>query len=89
MARLQREAQRGGVSAASLVREAVAVYLATPTVGTPMPSIAGEFSSGITDTSERVDALPEWQLRQLVARVDQRNEQIRDDNARAEAANHG
>lgn len=40
-------------------------------------------------TPDRVDRLAGWQLRQLVARVDQRNEQIRNDNARAEAAAHG
>lgn len=57
MARLQREAQRNGVSAAALVREAVAVYLATPKTASGVPSIAGTFSSGTTDTAERVDSL--------------------------------
>lgn len=40
-------------------------------------------------TPDRVEALQGWQLRQLINRVDQRNEQIRQDNARAEAAAHG
>jgi hypothetical protein len=40
-------------------------------------------------TPDRVEALEVWQLRQLVARVDAKNERIRQDNARAEAATHG
>ncbi len=55
--RLQKAAQRTGVSAASLIREALALYLDAPATATPMPSIAGQFASGSTDIAERVD---EW-----------------------------
>ncbi len=55
--RLQKAAQRTGVSAAALVREAVALYLDTPQTPTPLPPIAGQFASGKADTSERVDDL--------------------------------
>jgi metal-responsive CopG/Arc/MetJ family transcriptional regulator len=55
--RLQKTAQRTGVSSASLVREAIAMYLDTPKTGAAMPSIAGKFSSGTSDTSEHVDDL--------------------------------
>lgn len=55
--RLQKAAQRTGVSSASLVREALALYLDAPAAATPMPSIAGQFASGSTDTAERVDEL--------------------------------
>jgi hypothetical protein len=55
--RLQRLAQRQGVSYATLVREALVQYLADPRVAGALPSIAGKFSSGETDTSERVDEL--------------------------------
>jgi len=57
MLQLQRAAQRAGVSTASLVREAVAMYLAAPGVTSPLPSIAGQFASGLRDTSEQVDSL--------------------------------
>jgi hypothetical protein len=57
LARLQRLAQRQGVSFATLVREALAEYVVKPRAGTSLPSIAGRFSSGESDTSERVDAL--------------------------------
>lgn len=55
--RLQRLAKRQGVSYATLVREALAQYLADPRVAGQVPSIAGRFSSGDTDTSTRVDEL--------------------------------
>ena len=55
--RLQRIAQRKGVSYATLVREALAQYLADPRVDGTLPSVAGRFASGETDTSERVDDL--------------------------------
>jgi metal-responsive CopG/Arc/MetJ family transcriptional regulator len=55
--RLQRTAQRQGVSAAMLVREAVTRYLDTPPAANPLPSIAGQFTSEHPDTAERVDAL--------------------------------
>jgi hypothetical protein len=54
---LKRLATRRGVSVASIVREAVASYLAEPAVGTTLPSIAGRFASGMRDTSARVDDL--------------------------------
>lgn len=54
---LQRAAQRKNVSAATLVREAIASYLSAPGVGRALPSIAGKFASGNSDTSERVDEL--------------------------------
>jgi hypothetical protein len=57
LAQLQRAALRSGVSAASLVREAVALYLATPAAPQSMPSVAGQFSSEMSDTSARVDDL--------------------------------
>lgn len=55
--RLQGLAHRRGVSYATLVREALALYLAQPAGAVPLPSVAGRFSSGTTDTSERVDEL--------------------------------
>lgn len=55
--RLQRLAQRQGVSYATLVREALTQYLDSPRVSGELPSIAGRFSSGNTDTSVRVDEL--------------------------------
>ena len=55
--RLQRLAQRQGVSYATLVREALTQYLDSPRVSGELPSIAGRFSSGDTDTSARVDEL--------------------------------
>ena len=55
--RLQRLAQRQGVSYATLVREALVQYLADPRAASQIPSIAGRFSSGDTDTSTRVDEL--------------------------------
>jgi hypothetical protein len=41
---------------AQVVREAIALYVATPRTG-ELPSIAGQFASGHDDTSERVDEL--------------------------------
>jgi len=40
-----------------MVREAVALYLAAPAAKTGVPSISGQFASGTSDTSERVDEL--------------------------------
>lgn len=57
---LKRAAQRQQVSVASLVREALGRYLAEPSAGAGLPSVAGRFSSGMTDTAERVDELL-WQ----------------------------
>lgn len=55
--RLRREAQRQGVSSATLVREAVSRYLEAPKTGGVLPSIAGKFASSRADTAERVDEL--------------------------------
>ena len=54
---LKRAAQRERVSVASLVREAISRYLAEPTSGTRLPSVAGRFSSGASDTAGRTDEL--------------------------------
>ena len=56
-ARLQRLADRRGVSFAMVVREALATYAARPGGTAVVPSIAGRFASGHSDTSERVDEL--------------------------------
>jgi len=63
--RARSAARRQGMSFARLVREAVATYLAqggtTPPPGPGrLPSIAGQFDSGFSDTSERADQLL-WQ----------------------------
>ena len=59
--RARRLAEREGKSFAQVVREALASYLAdggkVPEAGRRLPSITGMFSSGHTDTSERVDEL--------------------------------
>jgi hypothetical protein len=55
--RLQGLAQRKHVSAATLVREAVARYLDAPDPIKKLPSVAGSFASGESDTSERTDEL--------------------------------
>ena len=55
---LQRLARRRGVSFATVVREALAVYAVGPTTeGTAVPSVAGRFQSGHHDTASRVDEL--------------------------------
>lgn len=54
---LRRAAELKGVSAATVVREALARYLAEPEGEDALPSIAGKFASGHSDTSERVDEL--------------------------------
>ena len=54
--KLNRAAQQAGVSAASLVREAITAYLASPKTSA-VPSIVGAFASGTSDTSERADEL--------------------------------
>ena len=55
--RLQRLAERQGTSFASVVREALALYVARPARVAVLPSVAGRFASGTSDTSERVDEL--------------------------------
>jgi hypothetical protein len=55
---LRQLARKRGTSVAQLVREALALYIARPaTPGAAMPSVAGRFTSGTSDTSERVDDL--------------------------------
>lgn len=54
---LQRTARRKHISTATLVREAVTRYLATPDPEAKVPSIAGQFASGARDTAERGDDL--------------------------------
>lgn len=54
---LRRTAVREGVSVASIVREAVARYLAEPEREGKLPSIAGRFASGTSDTSGNTDRL--------------------------------
>ena len=57
---LQRLAKRRGVSFATVVREALAVYVASPDAPDrppAIPAIAGRFSSGHRDTASRVDEL--------------------------------
>lgn len=55
--RARRAAQRQGVSLATVVREALAAYLAEPRAAGGVPPITGRFASGTSDTSERVDEL--------------------------------
>lgn len=60
VAQLQRLAARRGVSFATVVREALAVYAASPAeshTAAALPSIAGRFTSGHADTASRVDEL--------------------------------
>ena len=54
---LQKAADAQGVSVASLIREAVARYLAKPESGPALPSITGRFASGMRDTASRTDEL--------------------------------
>lgn len=51
------EARRQGVSTAQLVREALAAYVARRVLTAGIPSIAGQYSSGNSETSARVDEL--------------------------------
>jgi hypothetical protein len=57
MAEVKRLAGKRGVSVATVVREALASYVAEPAKRKALPSIAGRFSSGKRDTSSRVDEL--------------------------------
>jgi predicted transcriptional regulator len=54
---LQLYASRDGRPAASLVREALAEYIAHRRDAHVLPAFAGQFASGRTDTAERHDAL--------------------------------
>ena len=50
-------AQRSGKPAAAIVREAIAAYIVESRDTHALPSFAGAFDSGHTDTAERHDAL--------------------------------
>jgi hypothetical protein len=54
---LKKLAEQEGVSFAYMVREALASYVVHPRGAATLPSVAGRFSSGHADTSERVDEL--------------------------------
>ena len=54
---LKRAADRRRVSVASIVREAVARYLAEPASEGQLPSVTGKFASGKKTTASRVDDL--------------------------------
>jgi predicted transcriptional regulator len=54
---LQLYARRERKPAASVVREAIAAYLAREPQAVPLPSFAGAFDSGHTDTAERHEEL--------------------------------
>jgi hypothetical protein len=54
---MQKLARDRGVSFATLVREALASYVSHAEPATDVPSVAGRFASGMSDTSERVDEL--------------------------------
>ncbi|NIN09882.1 MAG: type II toxin-antitoxin system VapB family antitoxin [Gemmatimonadales bacterium] len=54
--RAQRVARSEGKSFAALVREAVEAYVAGARAGgAALPSVAGRFASGTTETAERAD----------------------------------
>ena len=54
--RAQQMARREGKSFAAIVREAVSAYVAGSTrPATRLPSVAGQFASGHSDVSQRVD----------------------------------
>ncbi len=56
--RLREAARRTGQPMAGMVREALSAYLDhREAVVTPLPSLAGRFASGTSDTSQRVDEL--------------------------------
>ena len=56
--RAREYARREGKSFAAVVREALAAYIATPAQSASrLPSVAGRFASGRSDTSERVDEI--------------------------------
>ena len=57
LGQLQRIAQRKGVTAAAVMREAVARFLASPASAVKVPSLADKFASGERDTSARTDQL--------------------------------
>ena len=50
-------AYKNGVSLASVIREALAAYVVAPRGKKRIPSIAGAFRSGHSDTAERAEEL--------------------------------
>lgn len=55
---LRQLARKRGTSVAQLVREALSLYIARAAApAAALPSVAGRFSSGTEDTSDRVDDL--------------------------------
>jgi hypothetical protein len=54
---LQLCARRKGLPTAAVVREALAAYLAQEQPAIELPSFAGAFDSGFTDTAERHEEL--------------------------------
>ena len=54
---LKRLAARRDVSFATVVREAATAYIATPAPAHAVPSVAGSYASGTTDTASRADDL--------------------------------
>lgn len=57
---LKQLATRRQVSFATVVREAAAAYVSAPSAARALPSVAGGFASGHTNTASRVDELL-WQ----------------------------
>lgn len=55
--RARQFARREGKSFAAVVRESLAAYMAGGRPANRLPSVAGRFASGRTDTSNRVDQL--------------------------------
>ena len=54
---LKRLAARRDVSFATVVREAMAAYVARPAMTDGLPSVAAQFASAHADTASRVDDL--------------------------------
>lgn len=60
MRKVKSFARREGVSVAQVVREALMAYISGTGAQSKLPSIAGKFSSGHSDTASRADNLL-WQ----------------------------
>lgn len=54
---LKRLAARRRVSFATVVREAASAYVAMPVLASAVPSVAGRFASGTSDTASRAHEL--------------------------------
>lgn len=55
LVRAQQYAQKHGMSFAMVVREALTAYITARPQVTSLPSFAGKFASGATDTSDKTD----------------------------------